>query len=223
MSDLIEIARQSLWQPAGLGEQDVNRTLGKIMSAQIDYADLYFQYARQESWSLDEGTVKSGNFSIEQGVGVRAVSGEKTGFAYSDELTSAALLDAAGAARSIALGGPDAGAINVSNGRQITPLYDAIDPIDSMPDADKVALLREVEQIARAADPRVVQAMVSLAAVQDTVLIARSDGLLAADVRPLVRLNVSVIVEHNGTAGTGLGRRWRTIWTRLLQRRQHRR
>ena len=203
MSSLIQLAQHSLWQPTGLVEQDINRTLGRIMSPDIDYADLYFQYARHESWSLDEGTVKSGNYNIDQGVGVRAVAGEKTGFAYSDELTSSALLDAAGAARSIAMGGTRSGAIAVGNGRQITPLYDAVDPLDSMPDSDKVALLREVEQIARAADERVVQVMVSLAAVQDTVLIARSDGLLAADIRPLVRMNVSVIVEQNGRREQG--------------------
>lgn len=203
MSEIITLAQQALWQPTGLAEQDINRTLGRIMSTEIDYADLYFQYSRHESWALDEGTVKSGSYGIDQGVGVRAISGEKTGFAYSDEITGAALLDAAGAARSIALSGAESGAIAVANGRQVTPLYDAVDPLDSMADQDKVALMRRVEQIARAADPRVVQVMVSLAATRDTVLIARSDGLIAADVRPLVRMNVTVIVEQNGRREQG--------------------
>ncbi len=203
MSELVQLAQQSLWQPTGLVEQDINRTLGKIMTPGIDYADLYFQYSRHESWALDEGMVKSGSYGIDQGVGVRAVSGEKTGFAYSDELTGSALLDAATAARSIAVGGSQEGSIAVRNGGRVIPLYQPLDPLDSMPDQDKVALLRKVEQMARDADQRVAQVMVSLAGVQDTIMVARSDGLLAADIRPLVRMNVSVIVEQDGRREQG--------------------
>ncbi|MBX2867112.1 MAG: metalloprotease TldD [Acidiferrobacterales bacterium] len=203
MSDILQFAQQSLWQPTGLIEQDINNTLGNIMTPGIDYADLYFQYSRHESWALDEGTVKSGSYGIDQGVGVRAVAGEKTGFAYSDELTGNALLDAAKAARSIASNSGNQGAVAVRNNRQVTPLYSSADPMESLKDEDKVALLRKIEQVARGADDRVVQVMVSLAAAHDTIMIARSDGLLAADIRPLVRMNVSVIAEQNGRREQG--------------------
>jgi len=203
MSDVLQLAQSSLWAPTGVVEQDINRTLGRIMSPGIDYADLYFQYSRHESWALDEGTVKSGNFGIDQGVGVRAVSGDKTGFAYSDEITGGALLDAASAARSIAASGQETSAVAVRNGGRIVPLYQPLDPLTTMADEDKVALLRQVESFARGLDNRITQVMVSLAGVQDTIMVARSDGLLAADVRPLVRMNVSVIVEHNGRREQG--------------------
>ncbi len=203
MSELVQLAQQSLWHPTGLVEQDINRTLGRIMTPGIDYADLYFQYSRHQSWVLDEGTVKSGNYGIEQGVGVRAVAGEKTGFAYSDELTGAALLDAASAARSIAAGGSKEGAVSVSNGCRIVPLYQPVDPLDSMADQDKVELLRKLDQLARDIDQRVIQVTVSMVAVQDTIMVARADGLLAADIRPLVRMNVSVIVEQDGRREQG--------------------
>jgi TldD protein len=203
MSELLQIARQSLWQPTGLGEEDINRALGRIMTPSVDYADLYFQYCRHESWALDEGKVKSGSYGIDQGVGVRAVCGEKTGFAYSDELTANAILDAASAARSIAISGGAEKGITVGNTTGVTPLYGSVNPLDSMADQDKVDLLREAEKVARAEDARVAQVMVSLAGVQDTIMIARSDGLLAADVRPLVRMNVSVIVEQDGRREQG--------------------
>jgi len=203
MSDILQLAQQSLWQPTGLIEQDINNTLGKIMTPGIDYADLYFQYSRHESWALDEGTVKSGSFGIDQGVGVRAVAGEKTGFAYSDEITGSALLDAASAARSIAANSGDQSAVAVHNDRKIMPLYSSANPMESLKDEDKVALLRKIEQVARGADSRVVQVMVSLAAAHDTIMVARSDGLLAGDIRPLVRMNVSVIAEQNGRREQG--------------------
>ena len=203
MSELIQIAQQSLWHPTGLVEQDISQALGKIMTSGVDYADLFFQYSRHESWALDEGTVKSGNYGIDQGVGVRAIAGEKTGFAYSDEITGSALLEAANAARSVALTHRDSGAIAVRNSKELVPLYPPLDPLDSLPDNDKVELLKQAEQIARGVDPRVKQVMVSLAAVQDTILIARADGLLGADVRPLVRMNISVIVEQDGRREQG--------------------
>ena len=203
MSELIQIAQKSLWHPTGLVEQDISRTLGKVMTSGVDYADLYFQYSRHESWALDEGTVKSGNFGIDQGVGVRAIAGEKTGFAYSDEITGSALLEAATAARSVALTHQDTSSIALRNAKGIVPLYGPIDPLDSLSDKDKVDLLKHAEKFARDLDSRVKQVMVSLAAVQDTVLVARADGMLGADVRPLVRMNVSVIVEQNGRREQG--------------------
>ena len=203
MTELIQLAQQSLWQPTGLVEQDISRTLGRIMVPGVDYADLYFQYTRHESWSLDEGTVKSGTYNIDQGVGVRAVAGEKTGFAYSDEITGPSLLDAAGAARAIATGSSRSGAVAVRRRDGLTPLYRPLDPLDTLTESAKVDLLRSTEQIARELDPRVMQVMVSLAGVHDTVLVARSDGVMAADVRPLVRLNVTVVAEQNGRRERG--------------------
>ncbi|MDE0094787.1 MAG: metalloprotease TldD [Gammaproteobacteria bacterium] len=203
MTELIQLAQQSLWQPTGLVEQDISRTLGRIMVPGVDYADLYFQYTRHESWSLDEGTVKSGNYNIDQGVGVRAVAGEKTGFAYSDEITGPALLDAAGAARAIATGSSRSGAVAVRRKDGLTPLYQPLDPLDTLTESAKVDLLRNTEQLARELDPRVIQVMVGLAGVHDTVLVARSDGVMAADVRPLVRLSVTVVAEQDGRRERG--------------------
>ena len=204
MSQPIDTATRLLLEPTGLDKGDLSKTLDRLMSPQIDYADLYFQYSRHESWSLDEGTVKSGSFGIDQGVGVRAVSGEKTGFAYSDEILLPALDSAADAARAIAgHGGTQSGIQICKRGVDVPKLYQPVDPLGSMEDADKVALLKEVEQFARSIDPRITQVMVSLAGVQDIVMVARSDGHLAADIRPLVRMNVSVIVDHNGRREQG--------------------
>ncbi len=208
-TELVEQAERTLLTPAGIGNRELDRLLGSIMGHRVDYADLYFQYTRHESWSLEEGQVKSGARNIEQGVGVRAISGEKTGFAYSDEIVLPALLDAATAARAIARQGDDRANKGIAfHGAGALQLYTASDPLASLPDADKVALLERVEQEARRQDPRVTQVMASLSGVHDVVMVVRSDGTQAADVRPLVRLNVSVIVEQDGkreqgTAGGG--------------------
>jgi TldD protein len=168
---------------------------GAIMTHKVDYADLYFQYYRHESWSLEEGIVKSGSFTIDQGVGVRAIAGEKTAFAYSDEISLPALRDAAGATRAIArIGGKSrVPAVRDGAGRR---LYEPLDPLASLGDTAKVQLLERVERLCRARDPRVVQVMASLAGVYEVVLVARSDGVMAADVRPMVRLSVQVIAEQ---------------------------
>ncbi len=202
-SDRLQQVRQSLLEPAGIGMRELDRLIGEIMAHRIDYADVYFQYARHESWALEEGQVKSGSRNIEQGVGVRAVSGEKQGFAYSDEILLPALIDAAVAARAIARSGGDAAMPLTWTDRRTLALYDPLDPLASLPDADKVALLERVEAEARRQDPRVKQVMASLAGVQEAVLVMRSDGVMAADIRPLVRLNVSVIVEANGRREQG--------------------
>ena len=199
MNDLLTQARQALLLPASLDEFALDRVFGEIRAHRVDDADLYFQYSRHESWSLEEGQVKSGSFNVEQGVGVRAISGDKTGFAYSDEIQLSALTDAARAARAIARSGQTVPGMAVA-ARDARPvsLYVAQDPIALLADADKVKLLEAVEAEARAADPRVTQVMASLSGVQEMILVARADGLLSADVRPLVRLNVTVIVESNG-------------------------
>ncbi|BAV97199.1 metalloprotease TldD [Lysobacter enzymogenes] len=198
----IQIAESRLLLPAGLDASGLERSFGTLLGPGIDFGDLYFQHSRRESWTVEDGIVKDGGHSIEQGVGVRAISGEKTGFAYSDEINSEALLGAAKSARAIARDG-DAHtprALVRGGGRS---LYRSEDPIDSVSNEAKVDALRKLDQLLRAADPRVRQVVVSLNGVLDTVLVARSDGVLAADVRPLVRLNVQVIVEHNGRRESG--------------------
>ncbi|NVZ09814.1 metalloprotease TldD [Allochromatium humboldtianum] len=202
MIDPIAIARDSILAPAGLDESALDRLLGHLTSAAVDAADIYFQYSRLQSWVLEDGILKDGNFSIEQGAGLRAVSGEKTGFAYSDELQLPALIEAATAARAIARGGQD-GRVRIGQRPVVQRLYEPLNPIDSLPDADKVALLQRVDAEARRADPRVREVIASLVAVQDTVLVLADDGTLAADVRPLVRLNVSVIAEQDGRREQG--------------------
>jgi TldD protein len=178
--------------------------LSAIRAHQVDDADLYFQYTRSEGWSLEEGIVKTGSFSIDQGVGVRAVSGEKTAFAYSDDISMASLMDAAHTVRSIASAGLSAS--TKVPARVIAPsrqLYHGLDPIGSLDSTAKVQLLERMEKQARAKDPRVVQVMAGLASEYDVVMVARADGTLAADVRPLVRLSLSVIVEQNGRRESG--------------------
>jgi TldD protein len=203
MSNALDTARRTLLAPAGLDETDLDRLLGQILTHRVDYADLYFQYSRHESWSLEEGQVKSGSFNVEQGVGVRAVSGEKTGFAYSDEILLPALSAAATAARAIARSGAAVGTPVRQRAGAALKLYAPLDPLASLEDAAKVKLLETVEAEAKRADPRVTQVMASLSGVQEVILVARSDGGLAADVRPLVRLNVTVIVEANGRRESG--------------------
>ena len=201
MDSLIAQAERRLLAPGGLAATDLDRVFAQLMGPSIDAADLYFQHSRSESWILEEGIVKDGNHSIEQGVGVRAIAGEKTGFAYSDEIVLPQLLDASRAARAIAQDGNGAGKPLALHGARA--LYPAIDPVESLPNPDKIALLREVDAYARARDPRVKQVMVSIAAIMDTILVASSDGTLAADVRPLVRLSVQVIAEQNGRREQG--------------------
>jgi len=197
-------AKSLLLTPFGLDESHLWRVLAEIKAHRVDEADLYFQYTRSEGWSLEEGIVKTGSFSIDQGVGVRAVSGEKTAFAYSDDISEAALLDAARTVRSIGLARTSArskvGAQKIARSRA---LYGPTDPISTLDSATKVALLGKVETLARAKDPRVVQVMAGLAMEYDVVMVARADGVLAADVRPLVRLSVTVIAEQKGRRESG--------------------
>ena len=202
----IAVARRLLLEPFGLDETHLARALAEIRAHKVDDADLYFQYTRSEGWSLEEGIVKTGSFSIDQGVGVRAVAGEKTAFAYSDDISAAALLDAARPVRSISSAGRS-GRQRVSGPRIAASrsLYAGMDPIATLDSAAKVALLGRVENMARAKDPRIVQVMAGLAGEYDVVLVARADGTLAADVRPLVRLSVTVIAEQKGRREVGSG------------------
>ena len=202
MTDLLALAESRLLAPGGLAVSTLDRAFDRLLGPGVDDGDLYFQHARRESWTIEDGIVKHGAHSIDQGLGVRAISGEKTGFAYSDDIRSDALLEAAGAARAIARSGIEAtgGAPIHVSGRA---LYPALDPIDAM-DADaKVAALRAVDRLLRAADPRVKQVTVSLAGGVETILLARSNGVVSGDIRPLVRFNVQVIVESNGRREQG--------------------
>jgi len=199
---LFRTANSYLLEPNQLETGQLAGVFGAMLDHKLDYADLYFQYTRSEGWSLEEGIVKSGSFNIDQGVGVRAVSGEKTAFAYSDDISLDALRDAASATRAIARqgGGGKPAVIRRGGGRA---LYQGVDPLASLPDVEKVQLLEKLEQLCRAKDKRVSQVMASLAGEYEVVLIARSDGLIAADVRPLVRLSVQVIAEQNGRREQG--------------------
>ncbi len=204
--DFYTIADRCLLSPYDIDATQLQQVFNQILKHNIDYADLYFQYSRSEGWMLEEGIVKSGSFNIEQGVGVRAISGEKTGFAYSDDISMPALLSAAQATRAIA---------NQSNMQSIqiarrseavknTQLYLPEDPIASLKDADKVALLERLERYTRQLDQRITQVVASLSGEYEVVLVTRSDGLLAADVRPLVRLSLQVIAEEKGRREQGV-------------------
>lgn len=201
------VAQGLLLEPFGLTDASLSKALAAIGEHRVDDADLYFQTTRHEGWSLEEGIVKSGSFSIDQGVGVRAVVGEKTAFAYSDDISEAALLDAARTVRTIAAAGQSK-RVKMPRERLVAgsrQLYGATDPIGTLDSAQKVALLEKVEKRARSRDPRVVQVMAGVAAEYDVVLVARADGTRAADVRPLVRLSVTVIAEQNGRREVGSG------------------
>ncbi|MDQ2972648.1 MAG: metalloprotease TldD, partial [Pseudomonadota bacterium] len=203
MDSSLALAESRLLAPGGLAANDLERVFARIMGPSIDAADLYFQHSRSESWVLEDGIVRDGSHSIEQGVGVRAISGEKTGFAYSDDIALPQLLEAAGAARAIAREGNGSGApLAICNAR---PLYPADDPIEGLDNADKLSLLRELDALCRSLDPRIRQVIVSLSASHETILIAAADGTLATDVRPLTRVGVQVIAESNGRRELGNG------------------
>ncbi len=199
---LFTTATEVLLKPYALDTAALQGVLGNIMTHKVDYADLYFQYSRAESWSLEEGQVKSGSFNIDQGVGVRAVSGEKTAFAYSDDISLPALNSAAEATRAIAAQGGNQ-APHAIKRADTASLYLPHDPIASLRDEQKVKLLERMELFARSLDPRVTQVMASLAGEYEVVLIARNDGQMAADVRPLVRVSIQVIAEQDGRREQG--------------------
>lgn len=207
-NDALAVAERYLLNPYGLDHSGIDKVFGTLMGHSLDYADLYFQYQRSEGWSLEEGIVKSGSFSIEQGVGVRAISGEKTAFAYSDDISLPALTAAAEATRAIADAGGNGKGVAVAPGRSVPRLYRSDDPLDSLDDTAKVSLLERLEGFARAEDSRVTQVMAHIAGSWEVIMVARSDGHMAADVRPLVRVSVTVIMEdgtkrEQGSAGGG--------------------
>jgi TldD protein len=202
MSELLNEARAQLLAPAGIGDGDVERLLGRLANRAIDLGELYFQHHRSESWALEDGIVKEGSFNVDRGVGVRAISGERTGFAYAEDILLPALSSATEAARSIGRQG-QVRSVNAWNPVRAPRRYAPVDPIGSLAESDKVALLRSVDAEARRQDSRVSEVHVRLGASQEAVLIMATDGTLAADVRPLVRLDVSVIVESGGRRERG--------------------
>ena len=193
---------QQLLVPAGLTETDLENALKMTMGRGVDYADLYFQQSRQENWVLEDGIIKDGGYHIEQGVGVRACSGEKTGFAYSDDLILPALNEATKAARAISRQGGN-GVVHAWKQTQSPQYYGESDPLASLSVEQKLSLLHQADEVARAADNRVTQVSASLVGELDTILVAASDGTLASDIRPLIRMSVSVIVESNGRRERG--------------------
>lgn len=210
--DRFELASSLFLDASGVSQETLGSTLHYLMGRGIDYADLYFQQSHHEFWSLEDGVVRDGSYDISSGVGVRAIHGEKTGFAYSDEISAEALMRSAGSARAITRSG-GGGQIRtepslVADGDRDPSLYRSVNPLRSVSAEEKVALLQNLDRWARSEDPRVTQVMASIAAVYDVILVAGSDGTLAADARPLVRLNVTVIAEQggrreNGSAGFG--------------------
>jgi TldD protein len=208
MSSLLQTVEQNILQPAELSIEHIDSTLAHLQHHEIDSGDLYFQVSQQESWVMDDGIIREGSFNIENGVGIRAVSGEKTGFAYSDDLSLKALIESAGNARAIARLGLNQTAPSIRGEQSVKPLYASQNPIDSRSAADKVDLLKRLDAFTRGLDPRIEQVIISLAGSIEHILIACTDGTLAADVRPLVRLNVTVLMHdkgrrEQGTAGGG--------------------
>ncbi|WP_032093637.1 metalloprotease TldD [Necropsobacter rosorum] len=210
---------QSLLGQSNLSLQDLSNIFDRLARRHIDYADLYFQLSQDENWVLEDGIIKEGGFHIDRGVGVRAVSGEKTGFAYSDQINLTTLQQCADAVKGIAPAQATQ-PLRVQRFNAVTPTlrYAALNPLDSLSKAQKIELLHLVDRTARAEDPRVTQVSAGLSAVYEEILITATDGTLAADIRPLVRLSVSVLVEQDGKrerGGAGAGGRFALDW--LLQ------
>ncbi len=202
--DYLSVAHATLLEPTGLSDQKLNTLMHKLSNVDgCDFADMYFQYSKHESWSLDEGVVKTGSFNIDQGVGLRSVSGEKTAFAYSEDLNMASILAATDVVTAIGRQGQNIERSGAFNSKLARPLYAAIDPVAAMPDTEKVAVLQLADKLARNSDPYVKEVMANLSSVYEVVLILTSDGRQIPDVRPLVRLNVSVIVEKDGKRERG--------------------
>ncbi|WP_456372910.1 metalloprotease TldD [Thiolapillus sp.] len=207
MSNPLDLARETLLSPVGIDDGKLQHIMSRLMSSRLDAADLFFQYSRQESWVLDDGIIREGSFNLEQGAGLRAISGDKTGFAYTEDLHLENLLEAASCAHAITRAGENH-SLAVTGEKPQRPLYPAENPLQSLPDEDKIQLMKKLDEAARAADPRVRQVSVNLVASHDTILIMDNEGRLAADLRPLVLCYVNVIVEQDGRreqAGSGGG------------------
>ena len=204
MNEPIETAKRELLESGDIADRDVDNLVGRLMSRRVDTGELFFQHRRAESWTLEDGAVKDGYYSVDRGVGVRAISGEKTGFAYADDIALPALAQAADAARTIARTGGDR-SVQAYRRTQAVPRYPAVDPIASAPEDEKVALLSRIDAFARGLDPRVREVTARLSASHETSLVVASDGTLAGDIRPLARFDVTVIAEQDGRRERGFG------------------
>ncbi|MEO1880181.1 MAG: metalloprotease TldD [Methylococcales bacterium] len=200
--DIINQVKHSILSPYGMEEKDIDKIMDSMLSATVDDADIYFQASHFESWVLEGGIVKEGSHSIEQGAGVRVVSGEKTGFAYSDRIELSVLLEAAKNVKAIARQGQIAQK-KIDKVAGYPSYYDAVNPLKSLADQEKIALLRRVDIETRKLDSRIEEVIVSLVGVHEKVMVANCDGSLVADIRPLTRMNVTVILEENGQREQG--------------------
>lgn len=210
MSEIVSQAKAILLSPGNIQDKQIENLFNEILGYQVDDADIYFQACRHESWLFEDGIIKEASYDIDSGVGIRAMSGEKTGFAYSDEIMMPALMASAKAVSSISRQGGQQ-KVQAWKGRSVSPLYQETNPISSLTEDEKVALLNDLNQEARKQDPRIKQVIVSLNGMHETVLVMRANGEVAADIRPLIRVDVSVVIEENGrrekAASGGGGRR----------------
>ena len=200
--ELLKLATQTILTPAGIQDSEIERIMSRLLSSPVDAADIYFQARHAESWVLEGGIIKEGSHNIERGAGVRAVFGEKTGFAYSDRIEFPVLLEAANNVKAILRQGQDTqvGLVKTANQQQY---YNINNPLKSLTDQQKIDLLQKVDSETRKLDSRVEEVIVSLMGVHDSILVVNQDGSLAADIRPLVRMNVTVIVEAKGQREQG--------------------
>jgi TldD protein len=194
---LLNLARQAILTPAGIQDIDIEKIMSRLLSSPVDAADIYFQSSHSESWVMEGGIIKEGSHNIEQGAGVRAVSGEKTGFAYSDRIELPVLLAAANNVKAIVRQGQDA-QVRLAQASNTQQYYPFANPLKSLADQQKIDLLQKVDSETRKLDSRIEEVIVSLIGAHESILVANQDGSLAADIRPLVRMNVTVIVEENG-------------------------
>jgi TldD protein len=199
---LLNLARQAILMPAGIQDGDIEKIMNRLLSSPVDAADIYFQSSHTESWVMEGGIIKEGSHNIEQGAGVRAVAGEKTGFAYSDRIELPVLLEAANNVKAIVRQGQDA-QVGLVKAAKWPQYYSVANPLKSLADQQKIDLLRKVESETRKLDSRIEEVIVSLTGAHESIMVANQDGSLAADVRPLVRMNVTVIVEENGRREQG--------------------
>ena len=204
MSSTLDLVVGQILQPTGLGITQLDKFLDGLHSTHIDTGDLYFQVSQQESWVMDDGIIREGSFNIEKGVGVRAMSGEKTGFAYCDDLQSNAITQAVGSARAIASQGQNASTRISLNSQNFNALYTAHNPVDGRSADDKVELLKKLDSYTRSLDERIEQVIISLSGGIDHILVAATDNTLASDIRPLVRLNVTVLMQQDGRREQGI-------------------
>ncbi len=202
MNEHLALAKNILFKPSALEEVQIQRVLESLLGQHIDAADLYFQSGCYESWYLEDSEVKSGTYSIDRGVGIRAVSGEKTGYAYCDDIILPAIERAANAARSIAHG-PQSKIRAIKTQPKPIAYYADMNPIDSMSKHEKIALLQAIDTEARRCDSRVIQVNASLSAAYEVILIMNMHGQMVPDVRPLVSVHVSVIVEDKARRESG--------------------